>query len=1384
VREIQLFGCGAVGNCNSGKLGIASATASSFEHSGKTADKAIDGNLGTRWSSQFSNPQWIYVDLGAQRHIDKVILRWENAASADYDIQVGNSPGSWTTVYTDSAGNGGVDEILGLNQTARYVRMYSRARTTQYGNSLWEFEVYGDATASCASCEDEPLALSAAGNSGGWSSPNAASDGIIGPGAPPATKTSAGVEYLEYTLADTFVLSRARIWEDNAGSWNVDDWNVQYWNGSAFVDAFALTNTPTAGWNEVSISGVTTNRVRVRMRDNVKVEVREVQLFGCFLECPLPDTDGDGVKDCTDVCITDPLKTTSRGLCGCDHVESDFDEDESPNCIDECPLDPETQRRGECGCPSDTAAGVPAGTPCDDGVQRGVFECDGNGTCGDPEAGKPHPSCILRYLPKTKSYYWLCSHPVSWAQAQDICNYADGAKIADINSDVENLFLTTHMNASAMWVGANDNDTPGEWYWAGHAEDSGEKFWTGGSAGHRYFARYSNWEGGMPSANDRCGQLTADGRWDAAGCGATAGFICQVGTERIWDHDWPKPKPACEILGQTCPDPNGGGGQFPPANCIPESDAFGGLSESGVIDALAHCQDVCTTFGQGSAECTAACTGPATPPPMGSVCDENDPDFNFPLDTDSCGESTVATPQQACTVSEDCEPNQVCSRHYPGGGEGQPLLCVIPSWDCPGGAPDFPELCQTISICEADVSQTAEDFVESGSSLNSEPLDPEEAFGDPVPAPEEDLFPADDDPCSGPCVVDDTHPHPWCKLEAEDPTPDRDEQRPNKSGGSNGDLISFNFTPDFVLTHDADIGAFGLPSIDLTARAGFSSSIDYTIAGGGHVSIIDISAELTADECGVNSDATFDVFGEDFIAMGDVDEGPYGLPIVLPEASTQQACREAYTAFQEGANKAKKTLRDALELLNQYKALTDDDADGTGNLANNFSDGLCEALLAQPPRGFPTPDCENDTPEDTINDFIRYYQRTVTGFDGVDDAKGLMEAAELFKDGAFAVNEEFMLYSYKNDDRQTIAEVQFFIGPIPVVIEVSSTVSFGANITATANFDVGAVISQMLTADADQEALQVAFIKVAGEPFAGAGMGVFAGVGFGVPGFKARIGLQADLSLGTINVPAFAGAGIGLGSEVDDRGLPSDMDPFDTGTFLIPPKRYILDLHYAAGLGVRLRDVLSGSVNGKLKISVLFFSKTWQKRLLNFEGLCAEDDPETPENCDFNLVSLEGSTDVADGSIPWATIRMPTPFPRLALLDSGAAPTGDTEIDLSTVSEFFYDSLCTCIPPDDGNFLTPPPPECFRDGDCCDEAPTCFPNGNTGRFECVECSKRDGPCNNGAECCGVNSLCNGDTGTCIGLGDCGEECTTDEDCHDGLFCTSGTCVNSHGNCQF
>jgi hypothetical protein len=40
-------------------------TASSTENAGFPAADATDGNTGTRWSSAFSDPQWLEVDLGS-----------------------------------------------------------------------------------------------------------------------------------------------------------------------------------------------------------------------------------------------------------------------------------------------------------------------------------------------------------------------------------------------------------------------------------------------------------------------------------------------------------------------------------------------------------------------------------------------------------------------------------------------------------------------------------------------------------------------------------------------------------------------------------------------------------------------------------------------------------------------------------------------------------------------------------------------------------------------------------------------------------------------------------------------------------------------------------------------------------------------------------------------------------------------------------------------------------------------------------------------------------------------------------------------------------------------------------------------------------------------
>jgi hypothetical protein len=104
---------------------------------------AVDGSLSTRWSSQFADPQSIYVDLGATYNVSEVKLNWETAYGKAYKIQVSNDAMTWTDIYSTTTGTGGVNDLTGLSGSGRYVRMLGTVRGTQWGYSLWEFSVYG-----------------------------------------------------------------------------------------------------------------------------------------------------------------------------------------------------------------------------------------------------------------------------------------------------------------------------------------------------------------------------------------------------------------------------------------------------------------------------------------------------------------------------------------------------------------------------------------------------------------------------------------------------------------------------------------------------------------------------------------------------------------------------------------------------------------------------------------------------------------------------------------------------------------------------------------------------------------------------------------------------------------------------------------------------------------------------------------------------------------------------------------------------------------------------------------------------------------------------------------------------------------------------------------
>ncbi|MBM6404530.1 DUF1996 domain-containing protein [Phycicoccus sp. CSK15P-2] len=129
------------------------AFSSSTEGAGTAARFAVDGDPSTRWSSEFSDEQWLRVDLGAPAHLDEVVLQWEAAYGAQYAIQVSDDGASWSTVASVTDGDGGTD-TLDVDAEGRYVQMLGQRRGTGYGYSLFELQVFG--TGGAPVDDDEP----------------------------------------------------------------------------------------------------------------------------------------------------------------------------------------------------------------------------------------------------------------------------------------------------------------------------------------------------------------------------------------------------------------------------------------------------------------------------------------------------------------------------------------------------------------------------------------------------------------------------------------------------------------------------------------------------------------------------------------------------------------------------------------------------------------------------------------------------------------------------------------------------------------------------------------------------------------------------------------------------------------------------------------------------------------------------------------------------------------------------------------------------------------------------------------------------------------------------------------------------------------------------
>ncbi|MDD5644772.1 MAG: discoidin domain-containing protein [bacterium] len=141
----------------------------SSSHEGNfAASCAIDGDLSTRWSSQFKDGEWIAVDFGEVKIIGKITIYWEDAYPLSYKVLFSDDGENWRDIVFKHDSGGGRETVKIKPERTRFVKIMCLKRATKWGNSLFEM----------AFNEPDPVKVRASASSGdGAYDPQMAVDG-------------------------------------------------------------------------------------------------------------------------------------------------------------------------------------------------------------------------------------------------------------------------------------------------------------------------------------------------------------------------------------------------------------------------------------------------------------------------------------------------------------------------------------------------------------------------------------------------------------------------------------------------------------------------------------------------------------------------------------------------------------------------------------------------------------------------------------------------------------------------------------------------------------------------------------------------------------------------------------------------------------------------------------------------------------------------------------------------------------------------------------------------------------------------------------------------------------------------------------------------------
>ena len=119
-------------------------TVSSEENAGLKGVNLTDGDEKTRWGSAHSDAAMTAtVDLGETAALYGVRLNWEASHASKYVLEGSVDGRAWTALGGERTGRAGEQRLALAGEKARFVRMRALEKNSQYGVSLWSFNVYG-----------------------------------------------------------------------------------------------------------------------------------------------------------------------------------------------------------------------------------------------------------------------------------------------------------------------------------------------------------------------------------------------------------------------------------------------------------------------------------------------------------------------------------------------------------------------------------------------------------------------------------------------------------------------------------------------------------------------------------------------------------------------------------------------------------------------------------------------------------------------------------------------------------------------------------------------------------------------------------------------------------------------------------------------------------------------------------------------------------------------------------------------------------------------------------------------------------------------------------------------------------------------------------------